>query len=117
MKKRKEQDLFILKPDMVGQSYRRPKCCPSTQKLCLQARTNTYAKNEDALQRTLDIQWIVHNFVQVHFTTKQVPAVAIGVLDKGLCFPPLYNSPQKLDRVLNLFITQRVKKSSNQKRG
>lgn len=47
-------------------------------------RTNTYAKNEDALQRTLDVQWIVHNFVQVHFTTKQVPAVAIGIVDKGL---------------------------------
>jgi hypothetical protein len=26
----------------------------------------------------------VHNFVRVHFTTRQVPAVALGVLESGL---------------------------------
>jgi hypothetical protein len=53
-------------------------------------RTNTYAKSEGGLQRTLDMQWIVHNFVQVHFTTKQVPAVAIGIIDKGLSFIQIF---------------------------
>ena len=53
-------------------------------------RTNTYAKNEDTLQRTLDIQWIVHNFVTVHFTTKKVPAVAIGILDEGFSLTQIF---------------------------
>lgn len=47
-------------------------------------KTNTYAKKKTALQRTLDILWIVHNFIRSHFTTQQVPAVALGILEKGL---------------------------------
>ena len=47
-------------------------------------KTNTYAKTVTGLQRTLDINWIVHNFIRQHFTTKLVPAVALGILQKGL---------------------------------
>ena len=47
-------------------------------------RTNMYAKNTRRLQERLDVYWIVHNFVRVHFTTRQVPAVALGVLESGL---------------------------------
>jgi hypothetical protein len=47
-------------------------------------RTNTYAKNQARLQERLDVYWIVHNFVRVHFTTRQVPAVALGVLEYGI---------------------------------
>jgi len=47
-------------------------------------KTNTYAKQKTALQRTLDILWIVHNFIRKHFTTQEVPAVALGILEKGL---------------------------------
>jgi hypothetical protein len=47
-------------------------------------RTNTYAKNQTRLQERLDVYWIVHNFVRVHFTIRQVPAVALGVLESGL---------------------------------
>lgn len=43
-------------------------------------RTNMYAKSRDNLQRTLDVQWLVHNFVRTHFTTKVVPAVKLGIL-------------------------------------
>jgi hypothetical protein len=39
-------------------------------------KTNTYAKTDSVLQITLDIQWIIHNFVQLHFTPEKVPAVA-----------------------------------------
>jgi len=28
--------------------------------------------------------WIIHNFIRVYFTTKQVPAVALGILEEGL---------------------------------
>jgi hypothetical protein len=47
-------------------------------------KTNTYAKTKDNLQRTLDVFWLIHNFVQVHFTTKVVPAVKLGILETGL---------------------------------
>jgi hypothetical protein len=47
-------------------------------------RTNMYAKNTGRLQERLDVYWMVHNFVRVHFTTRQVPAVALGVLECGL---------------------------------
>lgn len=53
-------------------------------------RTNTYAKSTKGLQRILNVYWVIHNFVRVHFTTKQVPAVALGVIDKGLSINDLF---------------------------
>jgi hypothetical protein len=47
-------------------------------------KTNTYAKKKTGLQRTLDLFWVVHNFIRKHFTTGQVPAVALGVLKENL---------------------------------
>ena len=47
-------------------------------------KTNTYAKKKTGLQRTLDVFWIVHNFIRKHFTTRYVPAVALGLLKEGL---------------------------------
>ncbi len=54
-------------------------------------KTNTHAKTVQDLQRTLDLQWIIHNFVRVHFTTKMVPAVKIGILETGLGWEDLFN--------------------------
>lgn len=51
---------------------------------CYRRRTNTYAKEPSALQARLDVYWILHNFVRPHFTTKRVPAVALGILNTGL---------------------------------
>lgn len=56
-------------------------------------RINTYAKNEKGLQRTLDVYWVNHNFMQIHFTTKKVPAVALGILDKRLSWHELFMIP------------------------
>lgn len=56
----------------------RRRCAPFRRK------TNTYAKNKKGLQRILDAYWVVHNFIRVHFTTKEVPAVALGVIDRRL---------------------------------
>lgn len=53
-------------------------------------RTNMYAKNTGRLQERLDVYWIVHNFVRVHFTTRQVPAVALGILDRGFGLPEIF---------------------------
>jgi hypothetical protein len=47
-------------------------------------RTNTSAKNQARLQERLDVYWVVHNSVRVHCTTRQVPAVALGVLEYGI---------------------------------
>lgn len=47
-------------------------------------RTNTYAKSQGGLQRILRVYWVMHNFVRKHFTTKEVPAVALGVLERPL---------------------------------
>lgn len=45
-------------------------------------RTNTYAKSEGGLRRILRVYWVMHNFVRRHFTTREVPAVALGVLER-----------------------------------
>ena len=53
-------------------------------------RTNTFPKDSSGLQRVPDMYWVIHNFVTVHFTTKQVPAVAMGIMDKGLSMNNLF---------------------------
>jgi transposase-like protein len=63
-------------------------------------RCNTYSKTTDTLQRTLNIFWIAHNFIRVHYTTKQVPAVAIGVLSKGLRWDEIFKM-QKINPNFN----------------
>ncbi len=62
----------------ANNSAMRRKCSPYRRK------TNTYAKSTKGLQRVLDMYWVIHNFVRAHFTTKQVPAVKLGVLSEGL---------------------------------
>lgn len=53
-------------------------------------RTNTYSKTREHLQRTLDVFWLIHNFVRVHFTTKMVPAVKLGILDSPLSWQQIF---------------------------
>jgi transposase-like protein len=47
-------------------------------------KTNTYAKATKGLQRLLRVYWVVHNFLRVHFTTREVPAIALGILERRL---------------------------------
>ena len=47
-------------------------------------KTNMYAKATAGLQRLLRVYWVVHNFLRVHFTTREVPAVALGLLERRL---------------------------------
>ncbi len=47
-------------------------------------RTNTYAKTKKGLQRTLDLHFIFHNFIRPHWTTGEVPSVAIGICEKAM---------------------------------
>ena len=47
-------------------------------------QTTMYAKSPTGLQRLLQVYWVVHNFLRVHFTTRAVPAVALGVIERRL---------------------------------
>jgi len=54
-------------------------------------KTNTYAKSETALQRILNVHWVIHNYVITHFTTKKVPAVSLGLIEEGLNVETLFS--------------------------
>jgi hypothetical protein len=56
-------------------------------------KTNTYAKKKKRLKPRLDVYWILHNFVRVHFTTKHVPAVALGIIEQGLSLAEIFSIP------------------------
>jgi hypothetical protein len=56
-------------------------------------KTNTYAKKKKRLQQRLDVYGILHNFVRVHFTTKHVPAVALGIIEQGLSLAEIFSIP------------------------
>ncbi len=43
-----------------------------------------YAKATIGLQRLLRVYWVMHNFLRVHFTIREVPAVALGILERRL---------------------------------
>ncbi|MCP4577852.1 MAG: IS1 family transposase, partial [Deltaproteobacteria bacterium] len=70
----------------ANNSAMRRKCSPYRRK------TNTYAKSETGLQRVLNLYWVIHNFVRVHFTTKEVPAVSLGVIENGLTPEKLFSA-------------------------
>ena len=53
-------------------------------------KTNTYAKVTKELQRLLRVYWVVHNFLRVHFTTREVPAVALGLLERQLSVQEIF---------------------------
>ena len=53
-------------------------------------RTHMEAKHPRRLQARVAVYWMVPNFVRVHFTTRQVPAVALGILDHGFALHELF---------------------------
>ena len=57
-------------------------------------KTNTYAKCKAGLQRTLDLYWVIHNFVRRHFTTREVPAVKIGILKNEITLEEIMTNVQ-----------------------
>jgi len=59
-------------------------------------KTNMYAKSTTGLQRLLQVYWVVHNFLRVHFTTREVPAVALGVIERRLSVGEIFHIPSDL---------------------
>jgi hypothetical protein len=48
------------------------------------SKTNMYAKATTGLQRLLRVYGVMHHFLRVHFTIREVPAVALGILERRL---------------------------------
>ena len=78
------QDIHANHAEALNSSIRR-------RNSAFRRKTNTYAKKKPALQRTLDALWIIHNFIRKHFTTKQVPAVALGIINEGLSWTDIFH--------------------------
>jgi hypothetical protein len=57
-------------------------------------RQNLYAKTKTALQRTLDVQRIIHNWVRPHWGLggKVTPAMAMGFVPRPLTMHEILNS-------------------------
>ena len=66
-------------------------CPPHPETSHVISDEETYAKSEAGLQRVLNLYWVIHNFVRVHFTTKEVPAVSLGVMENGLTPEELFS--------------------------
>lgn len=73
----KDQEIQANKLEGTNASIRR-------KNSAFRRKTNTYSKKKSLLQRTLDISWVIRNFVVRHFTTKKVPAVAQGIIAKPM---------------------------------
>jgi len=43
------------------------------------------------LQRILNVYLVIHNYVKTHFTTKEVPAVRLGIIEKALNVKTLFS--------------------------
>ena len=54
-------------------------------------KTNMYAKTTQGLQRLLHVYWVVHNFMRTHFTTREVPAVALGAIERQLSVREIFH--------------------------
>lgn len=79
----KEKDIHANHAEAFFSALRR-KCAT------FRRRANTYAKSIPGLQRLLDVYWVLHNFMRIHFTTKEVPAVALGIIGRGLSVTELF---------------------------
>ena len=53
-------------------------------------KTNTDAKATKGWQRLLRVYWVVHHFLRVHFTPREVPAVALGLLKRRLSVQEIF---------------------------
>src|SRR5215831_493795 len=53
-------------------------------------KTNMYAKVTTGLLRLLRVYWVVHNFLRVHFTIREVPVVALGILERRLTVQEIF---------------------------
>jgi len=56
-------------------------------------------RDTDPLQVRLDVHWILHNFVRKHFTTKQVPAVSLGIFEKAFSVADIFKMQMTAPRV------------------
>jgi len=53
-------------------------------------KTPTYATATKGLQRLLRVYGVRHNFLRVHCTIREVPAVALGILERRLSVQEIF---------------------------
>ncbi len=53
-------------------------------------KTKPYAKNRKRLQERLDVLWIMHKSTRPHFTTRIIPAIAMGIIEKSYSIKELF---------------------------
>jgi len=70
----------------ANNSAMRRKCSPYRRK------TNTYAKTQKGLQRVLNLYWVIHNFARAHFTTTEVSAASLGIVESGFTAEKLFST-------------------------
>jgi hypothetical protein len=78
-----ETDIHANHAEAFWSALRR-KCAPFRRK------ANMYAKATTGLQRLLRVYWVMHNFLRVHFTIREVPAVALGILERRLSVQEIF---------------------------
>ena len=78
-----ETDIHANHAEAFFRALRR-KCAP------LRRKTNMYAKATTGLHRLLHVSWVVHNFLRIHGTTREVPAVALGLLERRLSVQEIF---------------------------
>jgi transposase-like protein len=78
-----EMDIHANHAEAFFSALRRT-CAPFRRK------TNMYAKATTGLQRLLHVYWVVHNFLRIHCTTREVPAVALGLLERRLSVQEIF---------------------------
>jgi len=59
----------VPEPDIHANHVEADNASNRRKNICYWRKTNTYAKDTTALQRTLDRKWVSHNFIQPHYTT------------------------------------------------
>jgi len=78
-----ETDIHANHAEAFWRALRR-QCAP------LRSKTKTYAKATTGWQRLLRGYGVVHHCLRVHLTTREVPAVALGILERRLSVQEIF---------------------------
>ncbi len=85
-KEHPETDQDLPQPEIHANHVEAQNAACRRRNSAFRRKTNTYAKTKEGLQRTLNTHQLIHNFIRPHWTTGQVPAVALGIVENPFTF-------------------------------
>ena len=85
-KEHPETDQDLPQPEIHANHVKAQNAACRRRNSAFRRKTNTYAKTKEGLQRTLNTHQLIHNFIRPHWTTGQVPAVALGIVENSFTF-------------------------------